>query len=83
MLLYLECLGSLMTYTLYYYRKRVFILGPSHHFFLSDCALSSQTCYETPLYNLDIDMDSKDTSICFSIYPISPSMYLLVYPCIY
>ena len=89
MLLYLEHLASLTTYTLYnviplsymscfifYHRKRIFILGPSHHVYLPDCALSSQTCYETPLYNLDIDVDSKDTSISLSMYP-------LVYLCIH
>lgn len=35
--------------------KCVFILGPSHHVFLTGCALSSTTHYETPLYDLDIN----------------------------
>lgn len=42
-------------------RKRVFILGPSHHVYLSGCALSSTTAYETPLYNLNIDQSSEST----------------------
>lgn len=37
--------------------KRIFILGPSHHVYLPDCALSSQTHYETPLYDLEIDLE--------------------------
>ncbi|KAG9300777.1 hypothetical protein G9A89_023575 [Geosiphon pyriformis] len=37
--------------------KRVFILGPSHHFHLSGCAVSQCTQYETPLGNLNLDMD--------------------------
>ncbi|BFZ11765.1 hypothetical protein BsWGS_14804 [Bradybaena similaris] len=36
--------------------KRVFILGPSHHVRMSNCALSGTETYETPLYNLTIDV---------------------------
>ena len=39
--------------------KRVFILGPSHHVYLSGCALSAVQVYETPLYNLDIDQEGR------------------------
>lgn len=35
--------------------KRVFVLGPSHHFYLDGCALSSYDAYETPIGNLQID----------------------------
>ncbi|PPQ64437.1 hypothetical protein CVT26_002144 [Gymnopilus dilepis] len=37
--------------------KRVFILGPSHHFYLEGCALSKCAQYETPLGNLPLDLD--------------------------
>ncbi|XP_003385587.1 PREDICTED: protein MEMO1-like [Amphimedon queenslandica] len=37
--------------------KRVFILGPSHHKYMPDCALSACSHYETPLYNLEIDRE--------------------------
>jgi len=37
--------------------KRVFILGPSHHVSLSGCALTQTHTYETPLYNLQVDLD--------------------------
>ena len=40
-------------------RKRVFILGPSHHVRLSGCALSSVTKYRTPFYDLTIDTQGK------------------------
>ena len=32
--------------------KRVFILGPSHHYRLNGCAVSNCTTYATPLYDL-------------------------------
>jgi AmmeMemoRadiSam system protein B len=38
---------------------RVFLLGPSHHYSLNTCALTTHTQYETPLYNIKID-----TQIC-------------------
>lgn len=36
-------------------RKRVFIVGPSHHFYLAGCALSQCSAYETPLGRLAVD----------------------------
>ncbi|KAF9499706.1 UPF0103-domain-containing protein [Pleurotus eryngii] len=38
--------------------KRVFILGPSHHFYLEGCALSRCKEYETPIGNLPLDIDT-------------------------
>jgi len=38
--------------------KRVFILGPSHHYYLQGCALSKCTVYETPIGNLPIDIET-------------------------
>jgi len=35
--------------------KRVFILGPSHHHYLTRCALSQCTTYDTPLGQLKLD----------------------------
>lgn len=40
-----------------YSRKRVFILGPSHHVRLRGCALTTADKYETPLYDLKIDTE--------------------------
>jgi hypothetical protein len=40
--------------------KRVFVLGPSHHVYLRNCALSSQTHYETPIGDLALDLDVMD-----------------------
>ena len=37
--------------------RRVFLLGPSHHYYLSKCALSKCKSYETPLGNLELDSD--------------------------
>ncbi|GBG31911.1 Protein MEMO1 [Hondaea fermentalgiana] len=38
--------------------KRVFILGPSHHVYLENCALSSATAYATPIGNMQLDADT-------------------------
>ncbi|ORY03602.1 UPF0103-domain-containing protein [Basidiobolus meristosporus CBS 931.73] len=37
--------------------KRVFILGPSHHVYLSGCAVSKCDTYETPLGSLSVDKE--------------------------
>lgn len=37
--------------------KRIFLLGPSHHVHLDSCALTNSTFYNTPLYNLTIDLE--------------------------
>ncbi|KAI8054438.1 MEMO1-like protein [Syncephalis plumigaleata] len=37
--------------------KRVFILGPSHHVYMSGCAISGYTEYETPLGPLKLDQE--------------------------
>ena len=37
--------------------KHVFILGPSHHYYLSGCALSACDTYDTPLGNLIVDQN--------------------------
>lgn len=42
------------------FRKRIFILGPSHHVRLFGCAVSSVQYYQTPLYNLDIDLEMNE-----------------------
>ncbi|KAJ3507715.1 hypothetical protein NLJ89_g6146 [Agrocybe chaxingu] len=38
--------------------KRVFILGPSHHFYLEGCALSKCKTYATPIGELSLDLDT-------------------------
>lgn len=67
MILFSECIetkGTLIVHTIFQYvcvdlsRKRVFILGPSHHVRLSGCALSGMERYQTPLYDLIIDQRS-------------------------
>mmetsp|Transcript_46 Transcript_46/g.109 ORF Transcript_46/g.109 Transcript_46/m.109 type:complete len:299 (-) Transcript_46:218-1114(-) len=37
--------------------KRVFLLGPSHHWYLRTCALSKTSVYRTPLGDIDIDAE--------------------------
>jgi hypothetical protein len=38
--------------------KRVFILGPAHHVYLTGCALSKFKAYDTPLGELTLDLES-------------------------
>lgn len=40
--------------------KRIFLLGPSHHFYTRRCALSSCHTYETPLGALQLDAEVAD-----------------------
>jgi AmmeMemoRadiSam system protein B len=40
--------------------KRIFLLGPSHHFYLSKCALSQCDKYATPLGNLTVDRETTN-----------------------
>ena len=49
------------------FSKRIFILGPSHHYYLQGCALSKCTEYETPVGNLPIDVKSKSWNISLPI----------------
>ncbi|XP_057967315.1 uncharacterized protein LOC131157291 [Malania oleifera] len=39
---------------------RVFILGPSHHYYTPKCALSSATIYKTPIGDLPIDLEVNE-----------------------
>jgi len=55
--------------------RRIFLLGPSHHFYLPGCALTKHTYYATPMGNINIDrqttaelaktgqFDTMDTSV--------------------
>lgn len=38
--------------------KRIFILGPSHHFHLTRCALSRCAAYQTPLGDVPLDLET-------------------------
>ncbi|XP_044463645.1 protein MEMO1-like isoform X2 [Mangifera indica] len=40
--------------------SRVFLLGPSHHYYTSKCALSTATVYRTPLGDLPIDLQVNE-----------------------
>ena len=41
--------------------KRIFVIGPSHHFFLRGCCVSSLHIAETPLGDLPIDKEGAST----------------------
>jgi AmmeMemoRadiSam system protein B len=46
---------SVSGYCLILYRKRVFLLGPSHHYYLSGAATTGCDKYATPLGDLIVD----------------------------
>lgn len=37
--------------------SRIFLLGPSHHYYTPKCALSRATVYKTPIGDLPIDLE--------------------------
>ncbi|VDN97649.1 unnamed protein product [Rodentolepis nana] len=39
--------------------KRIFVLGPSHNFYLDNCAISDADIFETPFYDMHIDADVR------------------------
>nr|CDS26518.1 protein memo1 [Hymenolepis microstoma] len=39
--------------------NRIFVLGPSHHFYLDNCAISDADIFETPFYNMHIDANVR------------------------
>lgn len=49
-----------------FHRRRVFVLGPSHHVRLSGCALSSTEKCQTPLYDLTIDAQGYERNILYN-----------------
>ena len=49
--------------------KKVFILGPSHHVYLPNCALPVVDKYETPLGNLILNKEIiSELKVCIQIY---------------
>ncbi|XP_059644433.1 uncharacterized protein LOC132286174 [Cornus florida] len=43
--------------------SRVFVLGPSHHYYTPKCALSRATVYKTPIGDLPIDLEALEELI--------------------
>lgn len=46
-----------MFFLFYNFSTRVFLLGPSHHYYTPKCALSVATVYKTPIGDLPIDLE--------------------------
>ena len=46
------------TFSKSFHSKRIFLLGPSHHKYLTGCALSKHAKYATPVGNLDLDLNT-------------------------
>ena len=40
-----------------FFSSRVFLLGPSHHYYTLKCALSMASVYKTPVGDLPIDLE--------------------------
>ena len=43
-----------------YNRNRIFVLGPSHHAYMTQCGLSLLSSYETPIGNLIVDRGTTE-----------------------
>jgi hypothetical protein len=43
------------THLIHLYRKKIFLLGPSHHVYLKGCVVSTCTALDTPLGSLTVD----------------------------
>lgn len=51
-----------VTAIFYVISSRVFLLGPSHHYYTSKCALSTASVYSTPIGDLPIDVEGIQIS---------------------
>lgn len=56
---YLDCLDMMRHLIPLFYRKRIFVLGPSHHYPLSTLALPQVISYYTPLSNEPLPLDTE------------------------
>lgn len=64
--------------------SRVFLLGPSHHYYTPKCALSRATVYKTPIGDLPIDTEGTQElisacifiSFFFDSYAFAPSLFI-------
>jgi MEMO1 family protein len=72
-----------------YFSSRVFLLGPSHHYYTPRCALTGATSYRTPIGDLPVDQEGttpfKDTCQLFpdkqhnkKIFPNKPFIHLVI-----
>uniref|UniRef100_A0A453T941 AmmeMemoRadiSam system protein B n=1 Tax=Aegilops tauschii subsp. strangulata TaxID=200361 RepID=A0A453T941_AEGTS len=43
--------------------SRVFLLGPSHHYYTPKCALSRATVYSTPIGDLPVDLEAQNEAM--------------------
>jgi len=41
-------------------RKRIFLLGPSHHWYLGKAALTQCSVYKTPLGDINVDVNMTE-----------------------
>lgn len=55
------CLNILNTL---FFSSRIFLLGPSHHYYTPKCALSRATVYKTPIGDLPIDEEGIANFSC-------------------
>jgi AmmeMemoRadiSam system protein B len=64
--------GSLLTPSLWACRrvKRIFVLGPSHHYYLTGCAISGHALLETPLGDLVVDRATNDELMSTGLFEV-------------
>lgn len=51
---------------------RIFLLGPCHHVYIRGCGLSSLKVYETPIGDIELDLESNCSFFpCYILYVYS------------
>lgn len=59
------------------FRSRIFLLGPSHHYYTPRCALSTATLYRTPIGDLPIDLEGIVNDSTIGLWKVSFFIQLL------
>jgi AmmeMemoRadiSam system protein B len=54
--------------------NKIFVLGPSHHFYLRGCALTGCSQYQTPCGNLQIDLAMNEELLAMGIFEENMSL---------
>lgn len=55
-----------LSFSIYFLSLRVFLLGPSHHVYMKGIGLSSLKVYQTPLGDIELDVESILNSLFLS-----------------
>lgn len=63
-----------------HFSSRIFLLGPSHHYYTPKCALSKATVYKTPIGDLPIDLEGTISTHESELHWWMHSRFCLYFP---